>query len=203
MNSCHLCDMKREEALMLLAANDENWQDRVEQIVFEYKNFVFQNSIVVKVYNAKLKKLVVLNEAYKCLQKEEMISLSDHFESPFEKNETVADFLKYFRTYEQEISSAKREMSMAETIAEVIQGMKRLKNIEETYEEGLYSYAQTLVISEDEILEIKISEWINSGKIIGELMSFDENKRVSTKEILATEYLRKELKRIYKSKLVH
>lgn len=197
--------MNREEALVLLNASEDTWEEDIDQIVFDYKKFIFQNNIIPKLYNAKIKRLSLINEAVGVLKGgDELNVIEPHIHANHPINNLV-DLIDFYRDYEQTISKLKGEVNKANSVSNLIEGMVSLKNREEDRMNDLYPLAEILQLSPDSVKEIKISDWISTGKVLSEIKELKEDgESILTKEIIeSTSYLQSDLKRIIKYKLAN
>ena len=192
--------MNREEALVLLGTNEENLKDRVDEILFESKNFVYRNPVVPKVYSSRIKKLKVKEEAINLLM-DFVAAEKINFEFDFHDFiETIDGAVQAYRKYEAYNSKLKLELNRVDTISSVISVYEALLNLENNW----LGYWGTIFNNKtEEDKDIRVSEWINTGKVISELIEL-KNKGISelTPEIIEnTEYFKKDLKRIFKLRL--
>jgi hypothetical protein len=167
----------RQEALILLNAEEDNFKDVVLSSIFEHKQFLLKSVITPQVFKTRARKLSVINEAYKFLLDYpiEEIQSKTNFDNIKIENLKINSLLSFYRNYENTMSQLKLKFMQNHDPAFVSHSCTELSELE--HQKLISISIATISISINSLIEIKISEFVNSGEIIKEL------KRSTDKEI--------------------
>jgi hypothetical protein len=163
----------KQEALILLGADENNFEDAVLISIFEHKQFILKSVITPQVFKTRARKITTLNEALKFLKNEEVIEHPNNtnFDCIQLLNLNVQNLLLFYRNYERIMSEIKLKFMQNNDPGIVSASCLALSELEHLKLITIASATSDLTINS--LIEVKISEFVNSGEIIKELKNID------------------------------
>ncbi len=174
--------MTKQEALILLGADENNFEDVVLTSIFEHKQFLLKSVITPQVFKTRARKIATINEAYKFLKNEKLNEnqAEINFDELLFSDLTTTELLRFYRDYEKLMSATKLKFMQNNDPHVVSSSCLELSHLEHQKLMTIFDATRDLKINSLE--EVKISDFVNSGEIIKELKSCEA--REITNEIL-------------------
>ena len=99
---------------------NDDLDDLFEERLFEFKQFFIQKTIIPKVFEAKIEKLLKIDKAYNILKNnlKEQFSTSFKIENPFEIEQNI---LTVFNRYQIQKNEIKTQLQQSQSTVELIQ----------------------------------------------------------------------------------
>jgi hypothetical protein len=159
----------RQEALILLGAEESNYEDVVITSIFEHKQFLLKSVITPQVFKTRARKLSVISEAFKFLNNEttEVPHTQLSFTDLILEDLSIKSLLTFYRQYENIMSNLKLKFMQDNDPAVVSNSCIDLSELEHQKLITVSNATNSLLINS--LTEIKISEFVNSGEIRKEL----------------------------------
>lgn len=166
--------MNKIEALTLIGVQEsDNWQDELDNKVFEIKQFILKSYHTPQVCWARSNKLIKLYEAESFLLGkpfDESETLNDHILAFEIGTHLTVDLIKAYRNFESILSQLKLSFLQEASIKESAIALKKMGDLEHNKLSSLAHLAFLLNVTDT---QFKISTFVNSGEIIRELMNFE------------------------------
>ncbi len=189
--------MTKQEALAIINADEENWEEALSQKIFEIKNNVLRAVLIPKIVSKKVKEVNQLLQAERVLGGERETNQTKTIDLCLQlKSNKVSDVIDLYREYEQKLMQLKLRLTQSFYPEELIQVLESLAVLEENRQKALLSLASELVLGNP--LQVKISEDAHTGEILSELKRLEKNKRLEKKDVFSLSYFEKDLLRIVK-----
>ena len=104
---------------------NDDLDDLFEERLFEFKQFFIQKTIIPKVFEAKIEKLLKIDKAYNILKNnlKEQFSTSFKIENPFEIEQNI---LTVFNRYQIQKNEIKTQLQQSQSTVELIQYVRTL-----------------------------------------------------------------------------
>lgn len=186
--------MTKQEALILLGATEDNFEEVVMNSIFEHKQFLLKSVITPPVFKTRARKIATINEAFKFLRGESSVSpitlLSlDHLVL---KDRSTDSLLTFYRAYENLMSQLKLKFMQNNDPFAVSNACDQLADLENKKLHEIASATEEIEISS--LIEVKISEFVNSGEVIKEL-KIANNTLITTDNIISFPTFGKDISR--------
>lgn len=164
--------MTKQEALILIGAEESNFEEIVIQQIFEHKQFLLKSAITPQVFRTRAKKIATINEAYKFLiGKSDAIRENVDLSSLYLDEVSTEALLTFYRNYESLMSQFKLSFMQLNDPFEVSYFCHQLANLE--HQKLLQINDATLSVKINLLEDVKISDFVNSGEVIKELKATD------------------------------
>ncbi len=174
--------MTRQEALILIGAEEADFEEIVIHQIFEHKQFLLKSAITPQVFRTRAKKIAILNEGYKFLiGKSDTIRENVELKTLHIENISIEALLTFYRNYESLMSQFKLSFMQLNDPYEVSYFCHQLANLE--HQKLLQINDATLSIKINSLMDVKISDFVNSGEVINELKS-TESGQIATDNII-------------------
>ena len=171
--------MTKEEAYSIIGGTEHDFHEVVLESLFQHKQFLLKSVITPPVFQTRARKIAVLNEAYCVINGTNIEELPfQDFSTQLIINDLKSDsLLAFYRNYEKLISDSKLQFMQNNDPMLVAHYCFEIANIEDLKLHTIYNSFSNFDLTLDE--EVKISDFVNSGSIIKELV---ECKLVSITE---------------------
>ena len=162
--------MTKAEAYSIIGGTEIDYQDKVISSIFEHKQFLLKSVITPQVFRTRARKFSVLNEAYCSIKGVESQEKSfQNFSSQLNIDVLNSqNLIQFYRSYEQLISENKLLFMQNNDPFFVAHYCHEIANIEDLKLITLSTCFTTFQVNNSE--DVKISEYVNSGGIIKELL---------------------------------
>lgn len=193
--------MTKQEALLYLDSDEENWQDELELKLFELKKDLLRRVLIPKLLLKRAEKVGMWFEASQVLKGESSASLiNNKIELPKLEVIKTSTIIELYRFFERELMKLQLKLTQsieAKPIAETIYTMAHL---EIDRQQLLIPIAQRLFLDSDmNSFEVKLSEDSQTGVIISELKQCNKEQITEKKDLLLLPNFEKDLQRILKA----
>lgn len=192
--------MTKQEALMYLNSNEENWKDDLELLIFELKRDLLRRVLIPKLLIKKAEKVAVWYEAEQVLEgqnSEEIIKLNNEaFEGDLSQRDNL---IQFYRAFESQLMKEQLKLSQFLEPKKVSETIYAIADIELKRQKALIPLAKKLFQTLENNFEVKISEDAQTGVIISELKQFNKEKFTEKKDLLLLPNFEKDLQRILKA----
>lgn len=187
--------MNRNEALMYLDADEENWQETLELKLFELKKDLFQRVVIPKVLIKKAEKVSLWYQAECQLNGEEVIDYEDE-EVNFELFEslTKTSLIHLYRSFESKLTALQLQLSQSVKSKDVAIKLMQIANLELSRQKSILPFAKEWLSENLSEITIKMGDDIKTGVIISELNQLDKEE-LSKKDLLLLPNFKKDLER--------
>jgi hypothetical protein len=163
--------VNKQEALVILGATETNFQEVVLQKLFEHKQFLLKSVITPQVFRTRARKIAAISEAYLFLlnDKTDFSNEETDYSLPILNELTNSSLIAFYRSYEHIISKLKLGLMQNNDPHFVAFFCDKIADVEHEKLITLSRNTEKLII--EKIDDVKISDFINSGTIIKELLS--------------------------------
>lgn len=187
--------MNRNEALMYLDADEENWQETLELKLFELKKDLFQRVVIPKVLIKRAEKVSLWYQAECQLNGEEVIDYEGE-EVSFElfENLTKTSLINLYRSFESKLTALQLKLSQSVKSKDVAIKLMQIANLELSRQKSILPFAKEWLSENLTEITIKMGDDIKTGVIISELNQLDKEE-LSKKDLLLLPNFKKDLER--------
>lgn len=194
-------NITKQEALLYLESDEENWKDDLELKLFELKKDLLRRVLIPKLLIKRAEKVEVWYQASQVLLGQEIAEISKIYKNlPDVQVNNTKTIINLYRVFETELMKLQLKLTQsneAKVISEIIYSMAL---IEKNRQQILFPIADQLFINEDKnSFDVKLSEDSQTGVIISELKQFDKDQITEKKELLLLPNFKKDLQRILRS----
>jgi hypothetical protein len=135
---------------------NDDLDDLFEERLFEFKQFFIQKTIIPKVFEAKIEKLLKIDKAYNILKNnlKEQFSTSFKIENPFEIEQNI---LTVFNRYQIQKNEIKTQLQQSQSTVELIQYVRTLILLTKFYLDkwvDVPTYKEIVVSKEPDPMEL-------------------------------------------------
>lgn len=191
--------MNKNEALLYLDANIDNWQEVLEIKLFELKKDLFQRVVIPKILLKRAEKVQLWYKAESTLLDKKNSELSvDSFLFSNIKEITKEELLNLYRLYESRLTTLQLQLSQAIKTKAVAEKLIEIATLEQARQQAILNLAIQWIDEEIEVSSVKITDDINTGVIISELNELNKQE-LSKKDLLLLPSLKKDLERTIKA----
>ncbi len=192
--------MTKQEALIYLNVNEENWQEELENKLFELKKDLFRRVLIPKLLLKKAETIETWHQASLVLGAEEIETEHGTQTLPLIKDGNVASILALYRAFETDLIKLKLKLSKTLKAKEIATLLREISALEIQRQEHLKPLAIQLFSNQKNNFEVKISDDNHTGIIISELKQCKKNTINKKKNLFLLPYFEKDLQRILKSR---
>jgi len=192
--------MTRQEALIYLNSNEENWEENLELLIFELKKDLFRRVLIPKLLVKKAEKVAVWSDASQVLKKH---FIKKHKYPQTDLKETnlkqKGNLIELYRSFESILIQLQLKLSQSFDAKIVSETINSIADLEFKRQKLLLPLAKSMFIESENKFEVKISEDAQTGVIISELKQFNKEEFTDKKDLLLLPNFKKDLQRILKS----